>query len=57
VRFFGATVAYEQIFRLETMGREDNLEEAETILAAVEAEMSKLLPALEQYVQSYRSDG
>ena len=43
---FAATSAYEMAFRLEQMGRDDNITHAEEAYTALEEEMKRLVPVL-----------
>ena len=46
LRCFGSTAAFEQLLRLERMGREGNLAEAPSILAVLEGEIARIVQAL-----------
>ena len=47
--YFGAHRAFESAFRLETMAREGDFADAERCVAALEAEMVQLTPAVSRY--------
>jgi two-component system sensor histidine kinase/response regulator len=50
LRFFGAHVGYEHAFRLETMGRRGELEDAAETLAILEAQWARITPVLLDFV-------
>ncbi len=49
IRYFGPSPAYQRASRLEAMGREGRLENAEEVLTALEGEMAQLTATLLQY--------
>ena len=51
IRHFGETDAFEHACRLEMMGEDGNLGNAEETLAALEREMEWVVQALSEYVQ------
>ena len=51
IRLFGANAAYDHAWRLERMGEEGNLQNAEETLAALKEELEKLTPVLLKYVE------
>jgi HPt (histidine-containing phosphotransfer) domain-containing protein len=51
IRYLGETQPFEQAFRLERMGAEDNLDGAEDALASLEQGMEQLIPSLEEYLR------
>ena len=58
MHYFGSTRAYERAFELEKMGQQGKLGDAAETLAALEAEMARLLPALLDYLRGdHASDG
>ncbi len=50
LRFFGVHVAYEHAFRLETMGRRGEFEDAAETLAILEAEWARIVKVLLKFV-------
>jgi len=50
IRYFASGPGFEQVRRLEKMGQERNLEGAEEVLTALEAEVRLLTPALADYL-------
>ena len=58
MHYFGSIRAFERAFQLEKMGQSANLENAAGALAALEAEMARLLPALLDYLrEDHAPDG
>jgi len=55
IRYFSPGLAFEQAYRLEMMGEEGNLDDAEETFAALEQEIRRLTPALEDYVRPDRA--
>ncbi len=51
IRYFASGQAFEQVRRLEKMGRDKNLEEAQQSLAALEAEVRLLTPLLADHLR------
>jgi HPt (histidine-containing phosphotransfer) domain-containing protein len=51
MHYLGSIRAFERAFQLEKMGQSGNLENAAGALAALEAEMARLLPALLDYLR------
>ena len=51
--YFGADRAYQQASRLETMARQDDLNDSPTALADLEAEMARLAPILQDYLDRH----
>ena len=54
MRYFGSSEAFERAFLLEKMGQVGNLENTEALVAALEAEMARLIPALLDYIQGHQ---
>ena len=51
IRYFASGPGFEQVRRLEKMGHDQNLAGAEDCLAALEAEVRRLAPALSDYLR------
>ena len=51
MRYFGATRLYELAARLESMGREGQLQDAESSLAALSGDLSRLAEELQSFVE------
>jgi two-component system sensor histidine kinase/response regulator len=51
IRYFAAGEGWEHVRRLEKMGQDKNLLEAEQSLACLEAEVQRLTPVLSDYLQ------
>ena len=51
IRYFASSPGFELVRRLEKMGQDNNLEGAQESLAALEAEVQTLTPALADYLQ------
>jgi two-component system sensor histidine kinase/response regulator len=51
IRYFASSPGFELVRRLEKMGHDNNLEGAQESLAALEAEVQTLTPALADYLQ------
>ena len=52
LRCFGSAVAFEQLLRLEQMGREGDLTEAESLLAGLDGDIARVVQALTEHLQT-----
>lgn len=52
LRYFRVDAAFDAAFRLERMGRDGQFEGAEQALDALETEIQRILPVLEDYLRS-----
>ncbi len=52
LRYFTLGEAFDQAARLEELARANRLEDAATVLAALEQEIARIVPALEDYLRS-----
>ncbi len=51
LRYFGKSVAHEEVLRLERMGQDRNLAESQESLAALEPEIQRIIQVLQEYLQ------
>ncbi len=51
IRYFASSQGFEQVRRLEKMGRDKNLEGAQQSLASLEAEVRRIIPALTDFLR------
>jgi len=53
LRYFGKTAAFDEVLRLETMGKEGNLADAGASLAALEPAILRMIEALQDYQEKH----
>ena len=53
LRYFGKTMAFEEVLRLEKMGQDGSLADAGASLAALEPEIMRINQALQAYLQRH----
>lgn len=56
IRYFRADRAFDAAFRLERMGRDRQLDEAEAVLGVLETEMNRIFRILEAYIRQAATD-
>ena len=51
VRYFSSSQAFDAAYRLENMGKEGTLEDAEDAFSTLQGEIAKLMPVLVNYLR------